>query len=446
MLDLTCKDTICAPATANIPSALAIVRVSGSLSLKVKNIIFKTKKKQKNFIATLGNTIQINGCLIDEVLCTFFPKNKSYTGEDSFELSMHGNPILIKKTLKTLIKIGCRLAEPGEFSMRAFLNKKINLCEAEAINDLINAKSNIATQIALKNLKGAIQKTLSKSRDNLIKSISEIEARLDFPDEELGNENKKQILKNLKNISNVLTKLLKKFSLGKQIFNGIKVVLYGNVNVGKSTLLNKLTGKIKSLVHHRPGTTRNIIEDIIIINGIPIKIIDVAGIRDIKKTNEIETMGINLTYKTLEKADIILWIIDGSLKNADYISKKIKNNCPIIKVFNKADIVKNKNNNLWISARTGFGIQNLKNKIKNILFSKKLDINETFITKERQKKEIALAKKSITIAIKALKNNLTQEIIASELRNSRLSLDKLLGKSTDENVLSLIFSKFCIGK
>ena len=458
MFDLIKKDTICALATSFSPSAIAVIRISGFNSYKIKKNIFKPKNlKQRPFVATLGNVFcHKSGQIIDEALCTFFPINKSYTGEESFELSIHGSPIIIEKILEILIQSGARLAQPGEFTLRAFLNGKLDLCAAESVNDIIYAKSIKASQIALKILKGDLQKYLQYTRKILIEVLSEMEAKLDFPEDVFEGIDKYKILKNkLIKAKIMLNKLLQGANLGYRLFNSARVVLCGDVNVGKSTLLNALIGKDKAIVHESPGTTRDVLEANFEINNIPINLIDVAGIRDEDNLNPVEIIGINKAKIEFVKADIIILIKDENFndkkKHLKYINNIINNtSATILSVINKCDLFvleESFNDKLHIiSAKTGHGIIELKQRIYNILIGNTMDTCEILLTKMRHKDEVKKSYSFIKIALSNIDDKYNDEIVVDELRQAANCLDRLLGKDVNNDVLEEIFTRFCIGK
>lgn len=448
ILDLQRKDTICAAATAAIPSALAIVRVSGPNALQIKERIFSPKRKidQQFFVATLGN---IAG--VDEGICITFPKGKSFTGEASFELTLHGSPVIVNEVLQYLQKAGCRLAEPGEFSMRAVLNNKMDLCAAEAVCDLISARSVEAAQVALKNVQGELGKYLKPVRINIIDILAEVEARLDFPDEDLGLLAGDRLLRQFNEAINLLEKLLNSAAFGMKLIGGARVVLYGLPNAGKSTLLNCLLQEERALVHHLPGTTRDVVEAQWVVSGIPISLIDVAGIRDTDEADTVEILGIAKAKEELERADAVLWLVDSSDNNENIQAKMFNNlqniNVPILKVLTKIDLSAEKIFfDLAISAKERVGIDELESAISNLFKQDSSSRQEVLLTKERQKAQVNKAVEALQLAKKAFEHGEADEVVAAELRVAGGALDDLLGKSLNEDVLDLIFSRFCIGK
>lgn len=442
-LDVARRDTICAAATAIFPSAIAIIRVSGPDAFLILNHVFVPyKTPQKPFVATLG-------CIgdFDEGICTFFPNKKSYTGEPSFELSLHGNPILVQSTLALLQDSGCRLAEPGEFSMRAVLSGKMDLCEAESVADLIAARSVQAAQMALRNIRGGLGEILDPVRSIIIDALCEIEARLDFPDENIGEHIREQLKQSIGDAILTLERLLGSAKMGTRLIEGARMVLFGKPNAGKSTLLNALLEEDRALVHHMPGTTRDVLEANFTIQGIPVTIIDVAGIRDEAEADTVEAMGIQKAMRELEHANIILWLQDGTTEIETKLpAELIELDTPILSVVTKADLIPPQQSGVQISALTREGLDELIKQIAKLLVDEQSVNHEAMITRERQKHEVGKALSALCEASNALSDDKEDVIVASELRLAGAALDRLLGKTLGEDVLDLIFSRFCIGK
>ncbi|MES2503645.1 MAG: tRNA uridine-5-carboxymethylaminomethyl(34) synthesis GTPase MnmE [Myxococcota bacterium] len=433
------RDTICALATPPGQSALAIIRMSGPEALNINARLFKPKSApQKHFVATRGDVADL-----DDGICITFPEGKSFTGEPCVEYTLHGSPVVIQQVLEQLRRLGVRTANPGEFSLRAFLSGKIDLCEAEAIADLIHARSEQAAKAALKNLKGALAEYLEPTRITLVDALCEIEARLDFPDEDLGSAQRDRLEQALTGAIETLAKLLSSAKIGRRLMDGARIVLVGLPNAGKSTLLNALLGEDKALVHDMPGTTRDVIEAAWVLGGIPVTLVDVAGIREAADLDPVERLGIEKAKRELERADLILWLEEPG-QEADIIPAGIAT--PILKVSTKADQVTASVSTLSISAKTGDGLSELKTRLAELLVGSGTDLNETMLTKIRQKDEVQKAKEFLMEALYALNRAEPDEIVAFELRGAGQALDRLLGKSLNEDVLDLIFSRFCIGK
>ncbi|MEI6789663.1 MAG: tRNA uridine-5-carboxymethylaminomethyl(34) synthesis GTPase MnmE [Myxococcaceae bacterium] len=429
-------DTICALATPPGQSALAIIRVSGLEALEIKNKIFKPRKSpQKHFVVTRGDILDL-----DDALCVSFPEHQSFTGEPSFELYLHGSPIIAQKVLESLQALGCRGARPGEFSLRAYLSGKIDLCEAESIADLIHARSEQAAKVALRNLKGGLSDYLESTRLNLIDILCEIEARLDFPDEDLGALQRQVLADKIQGCIDILSKLLRSAQLGKRLTEGARVVLLGHPNAGKSTLLNAFLGEEKALVHETPGTTRDVIEASWVLEGMPLILVDIAGIREGANLDPVERLGIEKAKQELDKADLILLLQEPGQEKLklDWLQ------APVLEVTTKKDLYLSPD--FAISAKTGEGLDKLREKIKQILLGDTFDFAEVMLTKVRQKEEVQKARECLLEAHEAVLRDDPDEVLAFELRSAGNALDRLLGKSLNEEVLDLIFSRFCIGK
>ncbi|MBH1989155.1 MAG: tRNA uridine-5-carboxymethylaminomethyl(34) synthesis GTPase MnmE [Myxococcaceae bacterium] len=433
------RDTICALATSPGQSALAIVRVSGPDSVRIREAVFTPKYgKQADFKAIRGDVLDF-----DDAVCISFPEGKSFTGEASFELSLHGSSLIIQQTLHALQKAGARLARPGEFSMRAFLSGKLDLTQAEAVCDLISARSEEAARVALRNLKGGLAQVLEPARIQIIDALCEIEARLDFPDEDIGSAVRQSLQLALEQVVTDLSSLIANAQLGKRLMQGARVVLYGAPNAGKSTLLNTLLGEEKALVHEKPGTTRDVIEAEWVLNGIPVRMIDVAGIRVDQGLDPVEQLGIERARKELQSADLVLWL----KPQGDCSLEEPEMNVPLLTIASKSDLgLRCENCEQALSAKTGWGIESLKEKLFDFLAGPSRDPENTILTRARQVEEVQTAKEALEEALWALKNREPDEVVAFELRSAGHALDRLLGKSLNEEVLDLIFSRFCIGK
>lgn len=445
-LDLNCVDTICAPATPTGKSALSLVRVSGPDAEKIRDQIFKSKKgTQKPFVATFGDIVDEN-TVVDEAVCTFFPDKRSFTGEPSFELSTHGNPLIVQRVLSLLYKCGCRAAGPGEFSLRSFIHGKMDLSQAEAIADVIDAQSPQGVQVALKNLKGGLELSLHPIRNAILSTLCEIEARLDFPDEGIGEKHKLKLIDDLNTANQWLANLVLRSNRVSKLMHGFRVVLYGKPNVGKSTLLNTLVGEERSIVHETEGTTRDVLEVNWQLGSIPVVLVDVAGIREGEEIHPVELMGIERAKNELERADLVLILNDASAPTQDAFSNIT---APYLRVFTKSDLLSfplTSIQGLTISAKTGTGIDELIAKIEDVILSDLPDPNSVLLTRQRHIDLVKSSCGSLTIAIDSFQSGAFDECVAFELREAGRFLDELLGKQMNEEVLDLIFSRFCIGK
>ena len=453
------NDTICALATAP-GGALGIVRVSGSKAIDTVSVICSI-----NFDAVAANSVHFTrivntaGDVIDEVLVSIFRAPHSYTGEDSAEISCHGSRYVLNKVLELLIQNGCRMANPGEFTQRAYLNGKMDLSQAEAVADLIASTNKATHQMAMSQLRGHFSSELSQLREQLLKLTSLLELELDFSDhEDLEFADRSKLLDIANKINKRITTLAQSFETGQALKNGIPVALIGRTNVGKSTLLNRLLRDDRAIVSSVHGTTRDTIEDCIDLNGVTFRFIDTAGIR--QTTDEVEQIGINRTFTAIDKANIVLWIIDTNPTEEDIqeILERIKDKSLII-IRNKIDIVES--NPLIptvsslkdvpvieISAKQGTNIDKLEQAIFNAAQIPELSEQDVIVTSVRQYQALVSAKENLARILSGLESGLSSDLISEDLR---LVLDDLAditgeGRIVPNEVLGNIFKNFCVGK
>lgn len=450
------EDTITAIATASGVSAINIIKVSGKESIEIVNKIFKGHD------LTVSNTytihygyIEYNNEKIDEVLVSVFKSPKTYTGEDVVEINCHGGLATTNKILEILLTSGCRLAEPGEFIKRAFLNGKKDLIEVEAVEDIINAKTEKARKMSMNGVSGILTDMIKNLKEKILSIIANIEVNIDYPEYEDAIEITNNILKeNINEIETSLNKILKESEKGKLIKNGIKVGIIGKPNVGKSSLLNRLLDEEKAIVTDIEGTTRDIVEGTIYINGIPLYLIDTAGIR--KTDNIVEQIGVEKSEKIIEEADLIIAIFDGSkeITEEDYeILDKI-NSKKVLVIINKQDLNTKidlskfeKYNIIKCSVKNNQNIEKIYEEINKMFNLNELETNDlTYISNARQ---ISLVKKSLEIIKEIKKQNENQtpvDLIQIDLQNLWETLGEIIGDSYKEELLDEIFSKFCLGK
>lgn len=450
------EDTITAIATASGVSAINIIKVSGKESIEIVNKIFKGHD------LTVSNTytihygyIEYNNEKIDEVLVSVFKSPKTYTGEDVVEINCHGGLATTNKILEILLTSGCRLAEPGEFIKRAFLNGKKDLIEVEAVEDIINAKTEKARKMSMNGVSGILTDMIKNLKEKILSIIANIEVNIDYPEYEDAIEITNNILKeNINEIETSLNKILKESEKGKLIKNGIKVGIIGKPNVGKSSLLNRLLDEEKAIVTDIEGTTRDIVEGTIYINGIPLYLIDTAGIR--KTDNIVEQIGVQKSEKVIEEADLIIAIFDGSkeITEEDYeILDKI-NSKKVLVIINKQDLNTKidlskfeKYNIIKCSVKNNQNIEKIYEEINKMFNLNELETNDlTYISNARQ---ISLVKKSLEIIKEIKKQNENQtpvDLIQIDLQNLWETLGEIIGDSYKEELLDEIFSKFCLGK
>ena len=446
------NDTICALATGGGISAIALIRISGKETINIVNKIFsKDLSKKETHTVHFGNIIDKKN-IIDEVIVTLFHKDQSFTGEETVEISCHGSKYIQKKILELLINNGVRMADPGEYSMRAFQNGKLDLSQAESIADLIEAESEAAHKTAIQHLRGGFSKKLKLLRQKLIDFASLIELELDFSEEDVEFADRNQLNNLLNELQKEISALINSFKIGNVIKNGIPVAILGAPNVGKSTLLNTLLNEDKAIVSDIAGTTRDSIEDEIIIKGYNFRFIDTAGIR--KTNDKIENLGIDRTISHAKKSSIIIYLLDASenienqINNINKLDKEDQDK--VIRVINKIDL----NNNLkskiddciFISAKENIGIEELKNKIFDYTNINALDNNNTIITNQRHYEQLKNTLNELEIVIEGLSNGLSSDLLAINIKQSLFHLGLITGEVSTDDLLSNIFGKFCIGK
>ena len=444
--------TICALATAP-GGAIGIIRISGPRTLEILSRVFS-----KNLANADGNTIHYGHikdgeAVVDEVLVSVFRAPYSYTGEESAEISCHGSRYILNKVLALLIENGCRQANPGEFTQRAYLNGKMDLSQAEAVADLIASTNQATHQIAMSQLRGHFSSQLAQLREQLLKLTSLLELELDFSDhEDLEFADRSELLELTKTINNHITHLAQSFETGQAIKRGIPVAIVGKTNVGKSTLLNALLKDDRAIVSDIHGTTRDTIEDTIDIKGITFRFIDTAGIR--QTTDTIEQIGIDRTYAAIEKARIVLWLIDKepSIEEINDISQRAENK-KLIVVKNKIDKEENNSYNLLnlpfvaISAKFGTGMEELERAIYEASDIPTLTENDIIVTNARHYDALVRAHEHIQRVIDGLQMQLSGDLLSEDLRQALDTLAEITGgQITPNEVLGNIFKNFCVGK
>ena len=452
MNNLLQEDTICALATGGGLSAIAVLRLSGKEAVKITNAVFsKDISASKSHTIHFG-TISDSTKIIDEVLVSIFKDGKSYTGEETVEISCHESTFIQNKLLQLFINEGCRMATAGEFTMRAFRNGKLDLSQAESVADLIASESEAAHQTALKQLRGGFSNKLQELRTKLIDFASLIELELDFSEEDVEFADRKQFETLLAAIKEELEKLVQSFKLGNVIKNGIPVAILGAPNVGKSTLLNTLLNEEKAIVSDIAGTTRDAIEDELNIEGFKFRFIDTAGIRE--TTDTVENLGIKKSLEKAGIANIILFLIDADadLDNQLLELEKIKTSAgdKLLIVINKIDlnpeIQDNFKNAVFISAKKDEGIETLKERLLTFVNTEQLSNHETIVTNLRHYEELQLTLHEINSIIDGLDSGLTGDFLAVNIRQSLFHLGSITGEVTTDTLLGNIFGKFCIGK
>lgn len=450
------SDTICAISTSLGVGAISIIRVSGIDAIKIVNKIFKGTNLEKSLTHTIHYGFIINNEeIIDEVLVSIMKAPKTFTKEDVVEINCHGGISSTNKVLELLLINGCRLAEPGEFTKRAFLNGRIDLMEAEAIMDLINSKTEKARKIAINQMSGNSSKLIKKLREDLIKIISNIEVNIDYPEyEDIYEVTINDIKEKMHYFQDILTKIINDSRDGKILSEGIKTVIVGRPNVGKSSILNKLLDDNKAIVTDIPGTTRDIVEGTVSIDGIVLNIIDTAGIRETEDV--VEKIGVTKSLDKINEADLVLIILNNNDKLSDddiNILEKTKEKANIV-VINKKDL-DNKIDTKYLEDRivvktdtvSENGIKELKNKIKELFNFDKIEKSDyNYITNTRQISKIKECLNKIEDINQSINNSIPLDMIEIDLRDIWDILGEIIGEKYSEELLDQLFSRFCVGK
>jgi tRNA modification GTPase len=436
-------ETICALSTPQGIGAIGVIRVSGEHTFKIVNKIFKGKDLTEVDSHTIHfGTIRDGGMIVDEVLIAVFKTPKSFTKEDVVEISCHGSDYIIKYILKLLLQNGCRMAQAGEFTQRAFLNGQFDLVQAEAVADLIAADSEAAHKTAMNLMRGGFSNQLKVLREELIHFASLVELELDFGEEDVEFAERDDLKSLISTIQNFLKNLIDSFDAGNVIKEGLPVAIIGPPNAGKSTLLNILLNEERAIVTEIAGTTRDVIEDVLFIEGIKFRFIDTAGIRATKDV--VESIGIERSKEAMRRAEIVLLLTDNQIINEDFILDFEEDK--IIKVRNKIDLAVQKANfdGLQISAKNNIGIDALKNAI--IAKAKLKKQADTMLTNLRHYEHLIKASEALTEVLNGLDIGITGDFLAQDIRLSLHHLGEITGAISSDDLLANIFSKFCIGK
>ncbi len=455
------EDTIAAISTAQAPSGIGIVRISGSDALTIADSLY-SGKNEKKISAQKGNSVHYGWIkdedqLLDEVLVMVLRAPHSYTGEDTVEIDCHGGILAVNRVLEAVLKKGARLAEPGEFTKRAFLNGRIDLSRAEAVMDLISAKSRYAYESSVSQLKGSLHEAIVEIRTELLEELAFIESALDDPEHYSLDGYAETAKEHIAAAKGKIEKLLSTAERGRYIEEGIKTVILGKPNAGKSSLLNALMGKDRAIVTDLPGTTRDILKENISLDGIGLVLFDTAGIRE--SENKVEQIGIELAKEEARNADLILYVVDSSLpldENDQQILRLISDK-PVILLLNKTDLeavvtaeeLKKQTEHTIIetSAATGSGLEELKEKIRDMFLQGDVSFNdEVFITNVRHKHALEEAEESLMHVEEALETDIPEDVYAIDLYGAVQILDTIIGGNASEDLVDTIFEKFCMGK
>ena len=454
---LTSQDTICALATSGGVGAISVIRISGSDSFKIVNNVFsKNIGNANSHTAHFGTVSNSKGDLIDEVLITIFEHGKSFTGEESAEISCHGSPFIQQQILSVLFESGARMANPGEFTQRAFLNGKLDLSQAEAVADLIASKSKMAHDIALKQLRGGFSSELKELRQQLINFASLIELELDFAEEDVEFADRTELKKLVSGVLSYVNRLADSFELGNAIKNGVPIAIVGRPNAGKSTLLNALLNEDRAIVSEIAGTTRDTIEEVLTVNGIDFRFIDTAGLRETQ--DEIEKKGVEKALEKVNLSSVYIYMFDMnelSVKEVEEDLKQLPSTISRIIVANKSDkasaekklALENSTLDLiFISAKEDETLDALKENLLEKVNLNALSEDETIVTNARHYEALRKTAVSLETANSALSSEVTADFIAMDIRQAMFDLGTITGDISTDDLLGNIFSKFCIGK
>ncbi len=457
------EDTIVALATGNIKSALAIIRISGSIAKTVVSSVFFTKNHNPVTIEdrkVYHGYIYDNDKKLDEVILYYLKAPHTYTGEDTVEISTHGNPLIVQKIVNLLLSKGIRPADKGEFTYRAFINNKMDLSEAEAVNELINSSNSKSVELALNSLQGSLSDKIKNIKQDLTTLFAYLEVSLDYPQEDIDFLTRDQKKESMQKIISRLNDLISSYSLSKLITNGIKIAIVGKPNAGKSSILNSILGYQRAIVTDIAGTTTDTIEETVEYNGISITIIDTAGIR-YHTTNTIEKIGQERSKSSIEVADIILWITDSSIDfddNDKQIADLLKDKqAKTIVVLNKSDLqqkisltelkkVANINTVINFSTVTKTPIETILNKIFELMNLTDIEENTNVLLNTRQYNLICKVQEHLNKILELIDKGDSDEIVSFETQNALNSLNEILGIDAKEDILHTVFSKFCVGK
>ncbi len=454
-------DTIAAIATSIGEGGISIIRVSGDKSIDIVDSIFIGKNNRKlsdlkSYTMRHGYIIDKKGSILDEVIISYMKGPKSFTAEDTIEINCHGGVIGTNRILQEVIRAGARIADPGEFTKRAFLNGRIDLSQAEAVIDIIRAKTELSMKSALMQSEGTISREIKIIRSKLLSVIAHIEATVDYPEEDMEEVTAGKVSEDVAEIVKEVELLLSTADEGKILREGLSTVIVGKPNVGKSSLLNALVKEKRAIVTDVPGTTRDVIEEYISIEGIPVKIIDTAGIRETEDV--VEKIGVEKSKEKIDEADLVILILDLSSKLShedreiiEYIKDK-----KYIVLLNKSDldgkIEREELQSLKskyitnISVKTGEGLDSVKEHIKDLFFNGEIKTEGVFVTNNRHKESLIRAKENLESSLAALEYTSAIDLASIDIRNAWMNLGEITGEALEEDIIHKIFSEFCLGK
>jgi tRNA modification GTPase len=451
-------DTIVALATAPGLAAIGVIRLSGKKAITIANELFPSKDLLKQASHTLHvGLLKTEKEVLDEVVISIYKGPRSYTGEDVIEVSCHGSPFIQEKILEAFIAQGARLAKAGEFTLRAFLNSKMDLAQAEAVADLIASNSEASRRTALQNIRGGFSDELKVLREQLIKFSALIELELDFSQEDVEFADRSQLKQLITDLQKVIDRLLQSFKLGNVIKNGVQVAIIGKPNAGKSTLLNTLLNESRAIVSEIAGTTRDTIEEILNINGVLFRLIDTAGIR-LHTTDIIEKIGVKKSMEKMHAADVVLYIFDVNETSAEQLQESVKElqeaSVNFLLIGNKADDATNNDLQnkfhaqqvIFISAKEGLGVDVLKDELVKKTLSGDINTEDTIVTNARHVEALQKLQTTLIEVANGIEQMIPGDLLAIDIRQCLHYLGEITGEITNEDQLDYIFSKFCIGK
>ncbi len=451
------SDTIIALATPPGRGAISVLRLSGQQAIALANRLFHGKNLEEQ----PGNTIHLgsikkNGEVLDQVLVSIFKAPKSYTGENVVELSCHGSPFIVRRLIELFMENGARYARAGEFTRRAFTNGKFDLAQAEAVADLIASDSDVSHKAAMQQMRGGFSQEIARLREQLINFASLVELELDFSEEDVEFADRSQLRDLVTELRQTLAQLVESFKLGNVIKNGVPTVIAGKPNAGKSTLLNTLLNEEKAIVSEIPGTTRDFIEDEMVIGGVSFRFTDTAGLRE--TLDKVEAIGVQRTYEKMKTASLIIYLFDVSKTSRAEFNAEVellhKLKVPFVAVANKLDLTGGKlpkdfaevKNLVAISAEAKTNIDALKDYVLNLVNLDDFDTGNTVVTNARHYESLVQAHKALGDVLHGLDQQITSDFLAMDIRNSLHHLGEITGQITTDDLLGNIFSKFCIGK
>lgn len=456
-MNYTTDDTIVALATPNGTGAIGVIRLSGPDAVKITQKVFKGKDLTKQASHTIHFGHIVDGdVILDEVLVSLFIAPKSYTRENVVEISCHASAYIIESVIKLLIRTGARPAQPGEFTLRAFLNGQLDLSQAEAVADLIASNSKASQQAAMSQLRGGFSNQLKGLREQLVNFASLIELELDFSEEDVEFANRDQLKQLVINILTILSKLIQSFELGNAIKQGINTVIAGRPNAGKSTLLNALLNEERAIVSEIAGTTRDTIEEILNINGVNFRLTDTAGIRE--ATDAIEAIGVQKAYEKISQSAILIYVFDTVQTSLEELNTDLENlqrpDFPMLVVANKIDLlseeqsenIPHSENMFKVSAKQKQHIDELKHKIYHTAIKGQLGGDETLVTNVRHLQALQKTEDALSKVLEGIDNPITSDFLATDIKQALHYLGEITGTVTTDDLLENIFSKFCIGK